>query len=83
MEVTYSKHALDAIVEREINLDWIVRTIEFPALTETDREDRELTHYLARIPENGSRVLRVIVNNTVSPLHVVSVFFDRRMRKKL
>jgi len=33
---------------------------------------------LARIPEFGNRVLRVIVNGKKTPPHVVTVFFDRR-----
>ena len=83
MNLEYTSHARDAIIEREIDPDWVVRTIENPVRTEPDRDDPELTHFLARIPENGNRVLRVVVNDTVNPPLVVSTFFDRRLRNKL
>jgi len=37
----------------------------------------------AKIPEHGDRVLRVVLNNTVVPARVVSVYFDRTMKGKL
>jgi uncharacterized protein YuzE len=40
--------------------------------------DADLEHRLARIPEFGHRVLRVIVNTRRTSPHVVTVFFDRR-----
>ena len=83
MNLEYSSHARDAVIEREIDPDWVVRTIENPVRTEPDIEDPELTHYLARIPENGNRVLRVVLNGTVFPPRVVSTFFDRRLKNKL
>jgi hypothetical protein len=83
MELEYSSHARDAVIEQEIDPDWVERTIEHPVRTEPDREDPELTHYLARIPENGNRVLRVVLNGTVVPPIVVSTFFDRRLKNKL
>jgi hypothetical protein len=67
MELAYSSHARDAVIEREIDPEWVVRTIQNPSRTEPDQEDRELTHYLARIPENGNRVLRVVLNDTTTP----------------
>ncbi len=83
MQIEYSKHARDAIIEREIDPEWIMHTLDNPVRTEPDAEDPGLTHFLARIPENGNRVLRVILNDTVTPPLVVSAFFDRRLKKKL
>ncbi len=83
MNLEYSSHARDALIEREIDPDWVARTIENPVRTEADKEDPELRHFLARIHENGNRVLRVIVNDTVTPPRVVSMFFDRRLTTKL
>ena len=37
----------------------------------------------ARFPEHGDRVLRVVVNTSVVPERVVSVYFDRAMKGKL
>jgi len=49
-----------------------------PGVTEADPVDPDLEHRLARIPEFGDRVLRVIVNGRKTPPRVVTVFFDRR-----
>jgi hypothetical protein len=83
MEFKYRKHAIDAIIERQIDTDWIERTIEHPAHTHADKEDPELRHFLAPIPENGNRILRVVANVIRTPYEIVTVFFDRRMKGTL
>jgi hypothetical protein len=37
---------------------------------------------LAKIPEHGNRVLRVVINKAAVPERVVSVYFDRTMKGK-
>ena len=37
----------------------------------------------APVPEFGHRVLRVVVNPTVAPIRVVTLYFDRKMKGKL
>ncbi len=54
-----------------------------PEVTEADPVDTDLEHRLARIPEFGHQVLRVIVNTRKRPLHEVTVFFDRSMKLKV
>lgn len=54
-----------------------------PALIEASPTDPELESRLAKIPEYGDRVLRVVVNTQVVPERVVSVYFDRKMKGKL
>lgn len=39
-------------------------------------------HYIRAIPERDGRFLRVIVNHHVEPARVVTVFFDRRLRRQ-
>jgi hypothetical protein len=39
-------------------------------------------HYIKSIPEHGGRFLRVVVNQTVTPSRIVTVFFDRRLRRQ-
>ena len=75
-----SAHAAKVVSEREIVAEWIVRTVVEPAMLEPDRRDRELKHALARIPEFGNRVLRVVYNETVAPWRIVTAFFDRTKR---
>ena len=50
---------------------------------EPDPDDVELEHRLGRIREHGARVLRVVVNKTVRPARVVTLYFDRTMIGKL
>ncbi len=83
MEYTLSKHAQDAIREREIRLEWVSEAMAHPTMTEDDPDDPELRHILRPIADFGYRVLRVIFNQTKNPPHVVTVYFDRTMKGKL
>lgn len=78
-----SDHARKTILERDIDLAWISRVVQHPIKTHPDLLDPEAMHALAKIPERGDRVLRVIYNPTVSPWRIVTAFFDRRMKGKL
>jgi hypothetical protein len=73
-----TEHAQDALVRRQIPLEWLERVLNAPEATEADPMDPELGHRLARITEFGGRVLRVIVNCRTTPPRVVTAFFDRR-----
>jgi hypothetical protein len=76
-------HAAEVVVARAIRVEWIEQTLKNPQLNLPDPEDPELERLFRCIPEYGNRVLRVVVNRTVDPLRVVSVFFDRGMKGKL
>lgn len=78
-----SAHAARVIAERAIDLAWVERTLGRPTWTEADEEDSELVHALARIPEHGGRVLRVIYNPNTDPWRVVTVYFDRTQRHRV
>ncbi len=83
MNYSLSIHATTTIRERKIAPEWIAATLSDPARTEPDPDDATLTHALRAIPEYGDRVLRVIYNHEKTPLHIVTVFFDRAMKGKL
>jgi hypothetical protein len=78
MDYVLTEHAQDALQKRQIALAWMERALSTPEVTEADRADPDLEHRLARIPEFGNRVLRVIVNGKKTPPIVVTAFFDRR-----
>ena len=78
MAYELTEHARDALGKRKIELAWVERTIDAPEATEADPVDPDLEHRLARIPEWGNRVLRVIVNDKMIPPRIVTAFFDRR-----
>jgi hypothetical protein len=83
MDYTLSKHAQDAIQEREIRPEWVSETLANPTKTEVDIDDPTLTHALKAIADNDMRVLRVIFNKNKTPPNVVTVYFDRTMKGKL
>ena len=83
MNYELTKHARKALEEREIQIQWLERTLAAPECVLPDPADATVERRFRRIPEFGGRVLRVAVNTTVDPNRVVSVFFDRTMKGKL
>jgi hypothetical protein len=81
VEITFSKHAKDMLMERDILEEWVLRTINSPDRSEKRVED-DNWHYTKSIPERGNRVLRVVVDQRVTPYRVVTMFFDRRLRRR-
>jgi hypothetical protein len=78
-----TKHAKTVLKEREIDIAWCEQVLNSPERVEVDPDEAELEHRLGRIPERGGRVLRVVVNKTVRPIRVVTLYFDRTMLRKL
>jgi hypothetical protein len=83
MDYVLTEHAKRALEERDIATEWLERTLAKPALREPDSGDPTLEQRYLSIPERDGRVLRVIVDPSVVPVRVVSVFFDRTKRGKL
>lgn len=83
MNYSLSEHAKSVIAERAIREDWIERALSAPGRTVPDDADPLLIHHLRAVTEFGGRVLRVVVNPSVTPPRVVTAFFDRAMRGKL
>jgi hypothetical protein len=77
--MTYSRHFLEMLKEREIQLQWVEQCISSP--DRTDYQEDGTVHYLKEIEAFGNRILRVIVNNQVDPPKCITVFFDRRLKK--
>lgn len=78
LDIEFSKHTIDMIIERSIPEEWVWLALNFPDRKEIGTDEN--THYIKMIPENNHRFLRVIVNEQISPNIVVTVFFDRRIR---
>ena len=47
-----------------------------PARIEIDPDDETLVHVLYPVPERAFRVLRVIYNETLDPVAIVTAYFD-------
>jgi hypothetical protein len=84
MDYELTDHARESLRKRSvIRLEWVDRVLARPARTEPARIDPSLQPRLARIDEYRARVLRLVVNPSHTPMRVVTVYFDRRMRGKL
>jgi hypothetical protein len=79
-ETEFSEHAKDMLIERKIPDEWVWRAISSPDNKETGVDGN--THYIKAIEEHGYRILRVVVNSDVKPNRVITVFFDRRLKRK-
>jgi len=78
---SYSEHALHVLREREIREDWVELTVAEPERKES-KEDGTV-HFIRAVPDRGGRFLRVIVNLAIDPPTIVTVFFDRRLGRKI
>lgn len=78
----FTFHARRAMVEREIRVEWVLRTLKKPEFRFDDPADSDLERFFCHIPERGGRVLRVVVNTQVHPWRIITVFFDRKMKGK-
>jgi hypothetical protein len=65
--------------ERNIRESWVKLAMEDPERQEM-MEDGTV-HYIRPIEEYEWRYLRVVVNPDVKPKRIVTVFFDRRIRR--
>ncbi|MCS6926766.1 MAG: DUF4258 domain-containing protein [Candidatus Binatia bacterium] len=79
IEYEFSEHAYGMLKERNIRESWVKLAIEDPEKKEP--RDDGTVHYIRAIEEYAGRYLRVVVNPDVKPWRIVTVFFDRRIRK--
>lgn len=82
MEWSLTDHAAEVVTQRAIRREWIAETLERPDWREGDRSDPALLHFLKRFTGLDDRVLRVIVRAEGDRYRVITVFFDRRARRK-
>ena len=80
MDLKLSSHIQDMLKERNIPEEWVWRNISNPDW-ENIGEDNNI-HYFKSISEHEGGILHVVVNPHVTPKRVVTVFFDRRTRRK-
>ena len=79
-DIELSQHAREMLRERKISEEWLRRALE-----EVDRVERGPDgnlHYIKAIPEHGGRFLRVIVRPDTQPPRIITLFFDRRLRRR-
>lgn len=81
IEYEFSEHAYDMLKERNIKKEWVKLAMEVPEKREL-KEDGTI-HFIKAIEEYGGRFLRVVVQPDAKPLRIITIFFDRRLRKLL
>lgn len=80
MDFILTDHAEKRCLRRKIQREWIARALERPARIEDDPDDADLAHVLCLVPERAFRVLRVIYNETVDPVAIVTAYFDDEVK---
>ena len=73
-------HAQKRCARRGIKLEWIRCALDSAVQTLEDGQDPDLIHALWPVPEKGFRILRVIYNEAVEPVAVVTAFFDNKVK---
>jgi hypothetical protein len=80
MDYVLTEHAKKRCVRRKLQVEWIARALAHPARIESDAEDATLVHALYPVPERSFRVLRVIYNESVDPVAIVTAYFDDEVK---
>ena len=80
MNIRFTAHARNVLSEREIPEEWVRRVISLPEKTEFP--ETGVTHYLARLPENDNRWLRVVTKRSEDDIVVITTFFDRGVTRR-
>jgi hypothetical protein len=66
--------------ERNIKEEWLWRTINNPDETQTGKDEN--IHYYKEISECNNRIIHVVINPNPIPKKVITIFFDRKARRK-
>ncbi|MCO5156513.1 MAG: DUF4258 domain-containing protein [Aquamicrobium sp.] len=79
--LVYTKHAGDAVRERELKREWIEATVHFPEWEEADPRQPIQRRYRT-ITAHGDRILRVVCLETDAEIRILTAFFDRGARRQ-
>lgn len=81
-KVVFTRHTEDAIRERGIDAEWVVRAAVDPEWTKPDPDRPGIEKRFRSMPERGDRVLRVACFETDDEIRIVTAFFDRHTRRQ-
>jgi len=76
MQIIYTKHAEDMLIERMISKILIEQVIREPDSSQTD--DKGLCHLFKTI---NDKVLRVVARRENNTYIIITMYYDRRMKK--
>jgi hypothetical protein len=77
-DIIYTKHAEDMLVERRFKRKIITEAILHPDFKEPGEDN--IWYAIKKV---GKKYLRVVVEGKKKPYIVVSLYYDRRLRKEM
>jgi len=80
MIVKFTMHAKLRLKERDIAVEKVEKAIKNYDMIESDRFDPSVVHYIKKMDDKFLRVIAKRKNEKT--LLVISVFYDRRLKKK-
>jgi len=82
VNLVFTQHAKDMLIERGIDRAWLETTIRDPEAIEPDPKRPGVLRAFRRIPEHGGRTLRVVYAPAGDSLKILTVFFDRNRQQR-
>jgi Domain of unknown function (DUF4258) len=79
--ITFSRHAEEMLIERNIDREWVERAIRQPDIIESDPTRHDVHRAFRAIAEHNGRVLRVVYSSSEDKIRVITAFFDRARRR--
>lgn len=80
-EYVFTSHAKDMLKEREIMEQWVLQTIRNPDKKMLGNDGN--THYFRLLPERKNHVLHVVINETLEPNRIVTLFLTGEKGKEM
>jgi len=80
MIVKFTMHAKLRLKERDIAVEEVEKAVKNYDMIESDRFDPSVVHYIKKMDDKFLRVIAKRKNEKT--LLVISVFYDRRLKKK-
>ena len=80
MRFTYTAHAAEMLVDREIHREWVEQTVLSPEAVEPDPKHNGRMRAFRALPERDGRVLRVVYVQEADEVRVITLFLDRGRR---
>ena len=77
MKVTFSQHAADQLIERDLSHEMVLSILDSPILTTADPNYSDRVRAYGVINERDGRIMRVVYVQKGDAFHVISAFLDR------
>lgn len=79
--IRYTAHAETVLRERQLEREWIERTVQSPEWTQNDAMNSDAGRRFGAVPEREGRILRVVCVETADEIRIISAFLDRKARR--